>query len=56
MRRDGIPKNMPTRAATKPPPSIAMSQWVPGNSRRMTAAVYAPTDMNAACPTEICPV
>ena len=39
MRREGMPKNMPTSAAAQPPPSIAMIQWVPGNSRRITAAV-----------------
>ena len=55
MRRLGMPTTAPTAAAISPPAGRVTQN---GRSRRTArlAAVYAPTDMKAAWPIEICPV
>ena len=55
MRRLGMPTMAPIRAAISPPAGSVTQNGRCSCTARL-AAVYAPTDMKAAWPTEIWPV
>jgi len=55
IRSDGMPTIAPISAAISPPAMRFTGHGEPSLTAKL-AAVYAPTDMNAPCPTEICPV
>ncbi|MNI50054.1 hypothetical protein D3C85_1115630 [compost metagenome] len=54
-RSDGMPTSKPPSIATTPPPNRLTSTGVPSRSS-ITATVYAPSPMNAACPKLTKPV
>ncbi|KAG1319664.1 hypothetical protein G6F63_014628 [Rhizopus arrhizus] len=54
-RNEGMPTSKPPSIATTPPPSRLTSTGVPSRSS-MTATVYAPSPMKAACPRLTSPV